>query len=248
MSIRGQSFDNSFRNSFRGPFRNAFGDNLGAPNIAPSLITADGDNTNTTAYTTASFTANKNSLVLLSVISGRLSNPPSAPTVATAGGITWVAVSTILYSVGDATEYIITTFRGLPTAPTASTQVITYPNSMRGANWSISQFGNVDTGGANGADAIAQSTGNSQTAVDATISASLIVGLGAQSLTYIAGATDINETFDAVTDQTTLSNEAGSATPRALYTAFKTNLSQTGTATWTTNADAAIIVAEIKIP
>lgn len=123
------------------------------PVSAPTLLTSGFSNANATSYTTASITPSADKLVLC-LISSKDSDPP-VPTV-TGNGLSWDAV---VSSVAFANGRKVFLFRAMGAAPSSGAVTIDFGagNTQVRCSWIICEFGDVDTGGTNGSDAIVQS-------------------------------------------------------------------------------------------
>lgn len=117
--------------------------------IVGSNLTFGAVDSAVSSTTTASISPGANNLVLVTVINNRTANSPAI----SGNGMTWVQVAQV--TVGG-TEGILTMFRGMSASPSAGviTITITGTNSIF---WAVDQFSGVDTGGANGANALVQS-------------------------------------------------------------------------------------------
>jgi hypothetical protein len=120
-----------------------------------NIIETD-SNVDATSFTTAeSLTAVANRLYLVSVLCTSGTTPPGAPTL-TGGGMTeWTLVnSTTRTTTG------LWVFRALQASPGAAAQLVVDGGAQTYTSFAVivDERDNVDTGGTNGADAIAQST------------------------------------------------------------------------------------------
>jgi len=136
-------------------------DDPGTPFVAitATVLTSGSDETDRTVYTTASVSPGSNKLILAIVNGLRLAvSPNSAPTFA-GNGLTWVQVGTVAYehAGGETGRTRMSVFRAMGAAPSSGAITFTFPETQARASWSIIEFDNIDTGGANGADAIVQS-------------------------------------------------------------------------------------------
>ncbi len=122
--------------------------------ITVNVLTSGFSETDASSYPSASVSPAADK-VILAVVSNRRS-PTSVIPTASGAGITWVQVFSEVLTFGGG-ENRITVFRGIDAAP--STGAITFDfggqTQLRGS-WAILELDNVDTGGADGADAIVQ--------------------------------------------------------------------------------------------
>lgn len=154
-------------------------------------LTTSNEEDNLTSYPTASISPSGNKLILAVVGSSVSSGTPNTPTL-TGNGLTWVEVASIATTVTR-----ITVFRAMGASPSAGAVTIDFAAQTQSrCFWSISEFDGVDTGGANGENAVVQSaTGN------ATSGTSLVVTLAAfGSATNAAFGGLFKQTVEAITE------------------------------------------------
>ena len=130
-----------------------------AKGIIHTLLTRGTDEVDKTIYTTASVTPAANNLMLAAVYVEHISGDAKPPDSLSGNGLTWVKVDDIIFS-GDPDWNGISLWRAMGSAPTAGAITITFPGTHQVCHWYINQFSGVDTGGADGADAIVQSANN----------------------------------------------------------------------------------------
>lgn len=127
------------------------------PVISVSHVTDGSDNTDATAYNTASFTPSANQLVLVAVLSESTIANSVDPTLSGGGlGANWVLVggSNVIVSTR---RYRLNVFRGLLASPGASAALtITHSATQLACAWSVDKFSSVDTSGTNGSGAVRQ--------------------------------------------------------------------------------------------
>lgn len=167
-----------------------------------------GSGSSATSFNTASITPSANKLILLSVasrVSGGGNNTPSA----SGNGITWEVVQ----SVQEAGSWNrITILRSMGSAPTTGAITISFAGQTQvNAIWSVSEYGNVDTSGSNGAGAIVQNATNTGVAAT-TLSVTLGAFADTDNATYgaivseVAGAINNGTGFTEIHDANTTDN------------------------------------------
>ncbi len=131
-----------------------------------TLLDKSGTETDGTTLVSASVTPTGNRLQLLAVESEKGATP-DAPTSVVGCGITWVQVGTALLWADNASPTRrITLWRGLVASPTPGSVTITFPATQTGMELFWVEVDGIDTGGANGANAVVQFGSNfSDTAV-----------------------------------------------------------------------------------
>lgn len=116
-----------------------------------------------TTQATASITPAANALVLAWVSQHSTGATPGVPTCA-GNGLTWVQVSTVVFSPAVTGVSRLTCFRAMGAAPTTGAVTFTWAaQPAEGACWSIDQWTGADTSGTNGSGAIVQSATNTGT-------------------------------------------------------------------------------------
>lgn len=145
----------------------------GAP---PSpIVVTDKSTTNTTtgatSYVTATnYTIAANALALAFVVNSKAS-APDTPTFS-GNGMTWVQVKTVTCNTIAAPTQRLTVFRGMTNATSTSTAgTASFGGATQtGCAIKVFEFTNVNTGGTNGSQAVAQcQTGNADTTANETI-------------------------------------------------------------------------------
>lgn len=144
-------------------------------------LTSGISTTAATSFNTATIKPDSNRLILLGVYAHKSTATVSTPT-ASGCGVTWVQVAT---TVGFPTANAfnrVTLFRAMGTPTSGAITISLGGVSHTACAWSVTEYGNVDTGGANGANAIVQSLAGSS---DATVTTATIT-LGAFGSIYNA--------------------------------------------------------------
>lgn len=126
--------------------------------LSPSLLIANGTDTDATSFNTANISPAANSLILLEVHS-KDDGAAVTPTV-TGCSMTWTQVATVSFNGGSSS---VTLFRSLNASPgSACALTIDFSGStQQEISWIIHQWDGVDTSGTNGSGAIVQSATNS---------------------------------------------------------------------------------------
>lgn len=142
--------------------------------ITANLLLADGDDSDLTVYTTASISPSANKLVLCCVMCADDGFTSAVLTsTVTGAGLTWVQVNQIGFDTTVSERRGFAIFRALGPSPSSGALTITLDGPGTACRWTIVQFTNCDTGGANGSAAIVQEANNrSDTgqAISATLS------------------------------------------------------------------------------
>ena len=120
--------------------------------VEATHLTTDGSTADATSYNTASISPSPNKLVLMAVCSTGAINVCSA----TGAGMTWTVVRQKQDTINASRQ--ITLFRALSGSPSSGAVTIDFAGETQGrCAWTIVEFGNVDFGGTNGANAVVQS-------------------------------------------------------------------------------------------
>jgi hypothetical protein len=220
--------------------------------VARTALTSGSRVADALSYSTDTVVPSSQALLLAFVASFRpaLQGTPAPPTVS-GNGLVWQQVQTVLG--GALANRRLSCFRAMGPAPTAGPVTFDFGDQIQDlCAWSIVEFTDVDTGGASGAGAIAQSQvgtspGSAVTLTlapsadptrNATVGAVLLelVNNVARQVTPGAGFTEIHEVMPR-------QNLGQGAT-------LQTQAAATGVATaewsWAGTEDAAAIVVEIK--
>lgn len=207
--------------------------------IAAALLTAAGDATDLSTYTTASIAPTANRLVLLAVTS-RGAGAEEIP-VPTGNGLTYVEV----LSVASGTAIRCTVFRAMGASPSAGAVSIPFGSAQTACVWSIVEYDGIDTGGTNGSAAVVQSIGGSGIGTagnaDFTNPFGDAVNNGTYSAIAHANAADtiVEATFTEMSDTNTES-------ALALQVMWKIGEDQTPAPTWAGSVDFAQVAIELK--
>jgi hypothetical protein len=167
------------------------------------LLAATASTSGATSYATSSFTARRNSLVLLVVVNSKAS-APDTPTVS-GNGLTWVQIDTYTYGSIASPVQRLTVFRAMG-EPTAGAATADFAGATQtGCCLYVVQFHNVDTSGTNGSGAIVQTAKNradSSTSGSVTLSA---LDSGARNAVFVGWGGALNSS-------SVMSVEGGGAT------------------------------------
>lgn len=131
--------------------------------ITQATLASAYDGVNRTVYTTASQTPTGN-LLLLACVTGRTvaDSDSGAPTLS-GNGVTWVQIGSLL----STNRQRITLFRGMVASPSAGAVTITFSEDQFDASWIFTEFTEILTTGANGADAVRSITTNQLASAEA---------------------------------------------------------------------------------
>ena len=128
------------------------------PDIVPTQLTEGSSESDASAYATASISPTADNLVLAFVnqVTGIAASGSNVPTCSGAG-MTWVEVATQSYDSENPDRGRVTIFRALDASPGSGALTFDFGGETQArASWGIIEFSDVDTGGADGADAIVQ--------------------------------------------------------------------------------------------
>lgn len=131
------------------------------PDITQNLLLAEIDETDLTVYPTSNIfpSANKLIIALVGAVDFGFSGPILVNTI-TGAGLTWVKIDEVQLDTIAGPRQTMAAFRALGPSPSAGSLTITMDGPAALAHWIITEFGNVDTGGIDGADAVVQSAKN----------------------------------------------------------------------------------------
>lgn len=185
--------------------------------VTVSELVSNGSTTNTTNYATAAINPTANTLVLLAVHTTQgSSTDPVVPTVATAGGLTWIEIGNTLTQNSGTLRGRLTLFRSMASSPSSSAVTIQHSATVTGCKWSITQWSGVDTTGTNGSGAIAQAAVFNRADASTTVTMTLGVGVTAGNVVYGAGGFLGTMTWEEEAGWTELpATEVSIATPDA---------------------------------
>ena len=167
----------------------------------------DGGRVNTpgSSTTTNSISPVANNLILVSVENHVGSGTPNVPTI-TGASMTWVAIANINIGL-----HRTTIFRGMSATPGSGALTIDCAGQSQNAIlWSTDQFKNIDTGGANGANAIVQSATNTVNGSSTGITVTLSAFGSTNNATYGFFGTDQTPSISAGGSFTALNHQSGS--------------------------------------
>jgi hypothetical protein len=147
---------------------------VGGGTITHSLLTAGTATPNQSAYATASISPAPNALVTIAVLAHRSSGASPMPTITGGGMAAWTSVASVTFNSVTSPQKRLTVYRAMSPAPGSGPITIQFSNGQSNAQWVVSQWQGVETGGVNGADAIGQTGVNA-----ADLASGLGVNLGA---------------------------------------------------------------------
>ncbi len=128
------------------------------PDIVPTQLTQGSSESNFSSYSTGGISPAADHLVLAFVnqVTATVASGSNVPTCSGAG-MTWVQVATQAYDSENPDRGRFTMFRALDASPGSGALTFDFGGETQArASWGVIQFSNVDTGGADGADAIVQ--------------------------------------------------------------------------------------------
>ena len=128
------------------------------PDIVPTQLTEGSSESDSSSYATASISPTADSLVLAFVnqVTATAASGSNTPTCSGAG-MTWVEVATQAYDSENPDRGRFTMFRALDASPGSGALTFSFGGETQArASWGVIEFSNVDTGGADGADAVVQ--------------------------------------------------------------------------------------------
>ncbi len=168
------------------------------PNVTD--LDSGSSDTDGTSVATNSVSPTANSLVLASVAVQKDATPQNTPTLSGAG-MTWVQVRDFFYDDAGSVKRL-TMFRALDASPGSGVLTFDFAGQTQASFlWTVVEFDNVDTGGADGADAIVQdaqdpASPGGDTVIDVTLAAFADI----DNVTYGVGVKEINADADMVGD------------------------------------------------
>ena len=125
--------------------------------ISASSITAWGDSTDASQYTSGSMSAAAGELVLAYIV-GRATSSTATSVALSGAGLTWVQAASLQYNTIAAPRYKCALFRAMSGSDTAASAVsIVFNQTQTGGIFSFVRFSGVDTGGVDGSSALVQS-------------------------------------------------------------------------------------------
>jgi type II secretory pathway pseudopilin PulG len=222
-------------------------------------LTSGSDTTDRTVpnaqYTTASISPTAARLILITVVARVTDagvNLTATPPTVTGNGITYELVR----SSGENSKQELYVFRGMSNSPSSGSVTIDFPSesfsgspqTIRAVAWSIVEFGNVDTNGSNGSDAIVQSA-MAQINAGTSLTVSLAAFNDLTNMTF--GAFSHNADEQTNPDTTPAGYEelhdvsAGSTPAVTLETEWYARNDTSVSASWATSSNARGVAVEI---
>ena len=196
--------------------------------------------TNTTIYTTGSFTPNPDRLQLLGVLSTS-SGTAEVPLSVVGCGLTWELVTSVTFP--TATRKL-SVYRAMGSSPSAGTLTITFLSTHSSCLWAWEETTGADTGGTNGSSAVVQSVTNTAGAASVTINATLAALENAANAHVAFVGISINGSITPDAQFAELGDDAESTPDSTLECEWAAN--QTACDPTFAAAQAAIISVEVK--
>jgi hypothetical protein len=213
--------------------------------ITHTLLTAGTNPTNLSVYTTASISPAPNTLITIAVLSQRSYGASVAPTVTGGGMAAWTQVASVTFDVLATPLRRMTIYRAMSGAPGSGPITITFAGNQSNAQWIVSQWDGVETGGTNGSGAIVQTGSNAADAVNG-LGTTLAAFASAANVAY--GVFGVNSNVAAITPGSGFTEIAevpsGENTPGSLMAEWAVN-HPTVNALWT-NLRGAVLGVEIR--
>jgi hypothetical protein len=168
---------------------------LDSTKVYMTPVTSGNATSAATSFATASVTPDASRLILLGVYVRKSAVTVSTPT-ASGCGVTWVQVATTGgFPSGQAVSRV-TLFRAMGTPTTGAITISLGGVSHVFCAWSVTEYGNVDTGGSDGASAVVQSNQASVDVAATTASVTLAAFGSASNATYgVVGASNATAAF-----------------------------------------------------
>lgn len=136
--------------------------------MARTNLTSGNSIANAASYSTAIVSPSADRLVLAFVLNARAAFQQAATPVLTGNGLTWEVVQTV--TAGPLDDRRLTCFRAMGAAPSAGALTIGFGAETQDlCAWSVFEYDGVDTSGANGAGAVAQSSSQTGTGTSLTV-------------------------------------------------------------------------------
>lgn len=213
--------------------------------IAPTTLTSGGSGSDTTVYTTASFTPTADNLVLVAL--GSVEKTGTGDTVTLSGnGLTYVQIRNEEVDVGVGFHCVL--FRAMGSAPTAGAVTITWNNTQRRCAWSVVEFEDVDTGGSDGANAIVQDAGNSSASARLDLTITLAAFGDATNNAAYGAFTMSNQAVTPGTGFTELHEQQAGGENQKLQTEWRLGEDTSVDASWASASACVGVAVEIKAP
>jgi hypothetical protein len=213
--------------------------------IGHSLLTVGTNPANQKVYATAAIAPSANTLVTVAVLGHSSLGTPPIPTLSGGGMPAWDVVASVTFDTASAPSRRLTVFRAMSPAPGSGSLTIASSMTLSHAQWIVSQWNDVETGGVNGAAAVGQ-IGSAQG--DAVNGLTVPLAAFANPANVAYGAFGVRKNVVAVTPGAGFAEIAeqpsGESTPGDLQAQWAANLN-TIAATWTSLAGGALGI-EIK--
>jgi hypothetical protein len=214
-----------------------------AATITQTLLASGNNAVNQRIYTTATISPAPNALITVAVLMRRSSGVLS-PTITGGGMPAWESVASVDFDTQVLPTKRLVVFRALSAAPGSAPITITFSSSVSNAQWIVSQWDGVETGGTNGSAAIVQ-TGTGRSDGTTGLAVPLAAFAAANDVAY--GVVGVAKNGPIVTPAAGLTEvaEVSSGETSALQAEWAANQPTVG-ASWTSSTKAGILALEIK--
>ncbi len=214
--------------------------------VTQKILLQEVDNSVQTVYTSSSISPSPDKLILcfLTATDNGFAGPILVNSI-TGAGLTWVEIAEVQMDTIASPRQFLTCYRAMGPAPTPGALTITLDGPAFSCQWIIVECGNVDTGGADGADAVVQVATNvtdSGTSIIGTLAAFADVE-NATIGAFAAGESGVTD-WVAGTGFTELAQ--GAFSDRVMMVEFRSDNDTTVDATADSTAKLAVIAIELK--
>ena len=214
--------------------------------VTQKILLQEVDNSVQTVYTSSSISPSPDKLILafLTATDNGFAGPILVNSI-TGAGLTWVEIAEVQMDTIASPRQFLTCYRAMGPAPTPGALTITLDGPAFSCQWIIVECGNVDTGGADGADAVVQVVTNvtdSGTSIIGTLAAFADVE-NATIGAFAAGESGVTD-WVAGTGFTELAQ--GAFSDRVMMVEFRSDNDTTVDATADSTAKLAVIAIELK--
>lgn len=206
-------------------------------NITVTNLTSGGTGTDATSFVTASVSPTAGKLVLCNVYVQEGAGTPPVPTLS-GNSLTWT-------NTGDRTQGAVRvfTFRAVAANPTSGAITIDFSgNTQSDCMWIVDEIAGLDLGGANGANAIVQTAGNS-TGGATSLTVTLAAFSNTENATYGFTMMINSPVINPGTGFTEIAEASG---PHSVQTQWKNSNDTTVDWSWANSSIAAAVAFELK--
>lgn len=180
--------------------------------------------TDSTTFTTGTFTPTANRLQVLDIVAQRA--VAEEPTSVTGCGLTWVKVTpsgTNPVGLGGATTRYLTRWRALGPSPTNGALTITFANAMTSCAWAWNEVSGMDTSGTNGSGAFVQTVGKASAGNVTTLDGTLAAFEHANNVHLCVVALNTTATVTPDADFAELGDDSEASNPITIETQWAVN-------------------------